>query len=309
MRIGLGLGTGVFIGGDVSTVNIAPWQALGKAREYPRSVSRRHSLPCSSLVLGAGSLRLVSALRRLQSDVEADDARADACGSTDGRAGSHRRRASAPAVKNEDFLYLEDVTGEKALAFARAHNAVSREAAHVGAGLPGAPGRASSRSTARRSSIPSPRIAERQRPQLLDGRRAPARALATDHARRLQEAEAHLDDAPRRRRAQQGRERELRLPRRGVPLSAAQAMPRPALEGRRRRGDRPRVRRRHEGVRDERLRPPRGEEPRSRGRTRTPSTSATDFGPGSLTKCRLPAHRQGVEARHAARRPPRRSSR
>ncbi len=32
-----------------------------------------------------------------------------------------------PSVKNEDFLYLEDVSGEKALAFARAHNAVSEK--------------------------------------------------------------------------------------------------------------------------------------------------------------------------------------
>lgn len=42
--------------------------------------------------------------------------------------------ASAPATaaprapSNEDFLYLEDVNGEKALAFARAHNAVSEKA-------------------------------------------------------------------------------------------------------------------------------------------------------------------------------------
>src|SRR4051794_3024603 len=35
---------------------------------------------------------------------------------------------AAPVVKNEDFLFLEDVTGEKALAFARAHNAVSEKA-------------------------------------------------------------------------------------------------------------------------------------------------------------------------------------
>ncbi len=34
---------------------------------------------------------------------------------------------AAPAVKNEDFLYLEEVTGEKALAFARAHDAVSEK--------------------------------------------------------------------------------------------------------------------------------------------------------------------------------------
>src|SRR5688572_14804664 len=34
----------------------------------------------------------------------------------------------APAVKNEDFLWLEDVKGEKALAFARAHNDVSEKA-------------------------------------------------------------------------------------------------------------------------------------------------------------------------------------
>jgi prolyl oligopeptidase len=33
-----------------------------------------------------------------------------------------------PAVKNEDFLYLEDINGEKSLAFARAHDAVSEKA-------------------------------------------------------------------------------------------------------------------------------------------------------------------------------------
>ena len=36
-------------------------------------------------------------------------------------------RPAAPAVKNEDFLYLEEVNGEKALAFARAHDAVSEK--------------------------------------------------------------------------------------------------------------------------------------------------------------------------------------
>src|SRR5690349_9401334 len=34
---------------------------------------------------------------------------------------------AAPTVKNEDFLYLEEVSGEKALGFARAHNAVSEK--------------------------------------------------------------------------------------------------------------------------------------------------------------------------------------
>jgi len=34
---------------------------------------------------------------------------------------------AAPVVKNEDFLFLEEVTGEKALAFARAHNGVSEK--------------------------------------------------------------------------------------------------------------------------------------------------------------------------------------
>jgi prolyl oligopeptidase len=41
--------------------------------------------------------------------------------------GSAPVAAPEPAVKNEDFLYLEDVTGEKALAFARAHDAVSEK--------------------------------------------------------------------------------------------------------------------------------------------------------------------------------------
>jgi prolyl oligopeptidase len=35
--------------------------------------------------------------------------------------------AAPPVVKNEDFLYLEDVSGEKSLGFARAHNAVSEK--------------------------------------------------------------------------------------------------------------------------------------------------------------------------------------
>src|SRR5262245_34334727 len=32
-----------------------------------------------------------------------------------------------PQVKNDDFLYLEEVTGERALAFARAHDAISEK--------------------------------------------------------------------------------------------------------------------------------------------------------------------------------------
>lgn len=36
--------------------------------------------------------------------------------------------ATSPGVSNDDFLYLEDVTGERSLAFARAHNAVSEKA-------------------------------------------------------------------------------------------------------------------------------------------------------------------------------------
>ena len=36
--------------------------------------------------------------------------------------------AAPPAVSNDDFLYLEDVSGEKSLGFARAHNAVSEKA-------------------------------------------------------------------------------------------------------------------------------------------------------------------------------------
>jgi prolyl oligopeptidase len=35
--------------------------------------------------------------------------------------------ATAPPTKNEDFLYLEEVSGERALEFARAHNAVSEK--------------------------------------------------------------------------------------------------------------------------------------------------------------------------------------
>ena len=209
----------------------------------------------------------------------------------------------APTVKNEDFLYLEEVTGEKALAFARAHNAVSEKALSARSRLPGARRTRLFSIYSSKERIPSPRIAERQPAQLLDRLGAPARALATDHARRLQEAEAHVDDAPRRRRARQGRERELRLPRRELPLSAAQEVPRAPLEGRRRRRDRPRVRRRHEGVRAGGFVLP---EAKSRIVWKDENTVYVGdrLRPGHAHEGRLPAHREGVEARHAARRPP-----
>lgn len=38
-----------------------------------------------------------------------------------------RANASASSVRDDDFAYLEDVSGDKALAFARAHNAVSKK--------------------------------------------------------------------------------------------------------------------------------------------------------------------------------------
>ncbi len=66
--------------------------------------------------------------------------------------------AAPPAVTNEDFLYLEDVTGEKSLGFARAHNAVSEKA------LTGEPGFSTLQDRllaiySSKERIPSPRMA------------------------------------------------------------------------------------------------------------------------------------------------------
>jgi len=45
------------------------------------------------------------------------------------------QKPALPTVTNEDFLYLEEVSGEKALGFARAHNAVSEKALSSDAGF------------------------------------------------------------------------------------------------------------------------------------------------------------------------------
>jgi prolyl oligopeptidase len=63
-----------------------------------------------------------------------------------------------PVVANEDFLYLEDVSGERSLGFARAHNAVSEKA------LTGDPGFATLQERlfgiySSKERIPSPRMA------------------------------------------------------------------------------------------------------------------------------------------------------
>ena len=65
---------------------------------------------------------------------------------------------AAPVVKNDDFLYLEEVMGERALAFARSHNALSENA------LTSEPGFAALRErlfsiNSSKERIPSPTIA------------------------------------------------------------------------------------------------------------------------------------------------------
>ena len=87
------------------------------------------------------------------------------------------------------------------------------------------------------------------------------------------------------------------------------ALPRLAVARRRRRRRGARVRPRDQDVREGRLLRcprPRADSP---GWTGTRSSSAPTSAPGSLTDVRLSAHRQGLEAGHAARSRPRRSSR
>jgi prolyl oligopeptidase len=64
---------------------------------------------------------------------------------------------TAPAVKNEDFLFLEEVSGEKALGFARAHNSVSEKGLTADAGFNGLQERLFSIYSSK-ARIPSPAI-------------------------------------------------------------------------------------------------------------------------------------------------------
>ena len=117
-------------------------------------------------------------------------------------------------------------------------------------------------------------------------------------------AEPAVGDGPRRRRAREGGGQGLGLPRRDVPRARLRALHDQPLARRLGRAQSARVRHEEEGVRRRRLLPAGGEVAASPGATRTRCGSARTSGPGSLTASGYPAHREALEARHAARRGP-----
>ena len=204
----------------------------------------------------------------------------------------------APAPEDR-YLWLEDVTGEKALDWARARNAESAKVLET--------------RRLRRAREAHPRHPRLGRPdpvrrearalvlQLLARREEPPRALAADDARRVPQGAPGLGDGDRPRRPRRGREGELGLARGRLPEAGVQALPRPALARRGRRGRGARVRPRGQGVREGRLLPARVQEQRGLARRGHPLRRHR-LRPRLDDHLRLPADREGLEAGHAARR-------
>ena len=207
--------------------------------------------------------------------------------------------AKAPAPEDR-YLWLEDVTGEKALDWARARNAESAKVLETGdfAAL-------EKRILAILDSddrIPYVEKLGHWYYNFWRDAKNPRGLWRRTTLAEYRKDAAGLGDGARPRRARQrprtrtGSGTAPTACKPGVP-----ALPRPALARRRRRRRRARVRPRGEGVRARTASPcPR---PRAAwaGATPTPSTSAPTSAPARMTDLRLPADRQGVEARHAAR--------
>ena len=208
--------------------------------------------------------------------------------------------AKAPAPEDR-YLWLEEVPGEKALAWARARNAESAEGAGATARLRRAREAAPRHPRLARSASPTSRSsgagtttsgATRSNPRGLwrrttlgrvpQGAARPGRRCSTSTRSGAAEKENwvwHGADCLK-----------PRLP----------ALPRPALARRRRRHRGARVRPRGQGLRDRRLHPARGQEPTSAWLDADTLYVGTDFGPGSLTDSGYPRIVQALEARHAA---------
>ena len=208
---------------------------------------------------------------------------------------------------DDPYQWLEEVLGEKPLAWVKERNAESigeltgsEQFPHARAPHPRDP-------RFRRSDPGHPE----DRPvllQLLARRQEPARALAAHHARRVPQGQAQLGDRARPRRAGQGGERELGLARRPGAQARVQAGPRLALARRRRRERGPRIRPGHEGVHQGRIHAARGQEPGRLARTGQ-RVCRHRLRAGLADRVGLSADRQGMEAGHAAGRRPRSSSR
>ena len=184
--------------------------------------------------------------------------------------------AKAPAPEDR-YLWLEDVTGEKALDWARARNAESAKVLETGdfAAL-------EKRILDILDSDARIPYVQKLGPWYYnfwrDAKNPRGLWRRTTLAEYRKDAPG-LGDGDRPRRARRGGEGELGLARRRLPEAGVQALPRPAVARRRRRRRRARVRPRGEGLREGRLLPARGQEQASAGSTATRSTSARTSAP------------------------------
>ena len=120
--------------------------------------------------------------------------------------------AAAVALADDDpYLWLEEVEGEKALAWVEGRSDAGHRRARGRARVRAHPRRSCSRSTTRATGSPTPAIRGDHALQLLAGRRARARHLAPHHPRRVPDRRAGLGDGARPRRPGRGRGRELGL--------------------------------------------------------------------------------------------------
>ncbi len=206
---------------------------------------------------------------------------------------------SAIGQENKDpFLWLEDVTGDKALTWVKQQNAES---------------------TAELTKNDAFKKLDERLLKILDSKeKIPFIAkhgdlyynfwrdakhkrglMAAHHARGIPQARAQVGNRPRPRRAGRAGKGKLGLARGQFPAARRRALPGLAVARRGRRRGRPRVRPEDEGVRQGRLHAARGQE---RCRLERPGHIfvGTNFGPGFADQFGLSADRQGMEARHAA---------
>ena len=177
---------------------------------------------------------------------------------------------STASTGSDPYAWLEDVTGDKPLAWAKQQNARTE------AELAADPGFAQLKPRLLdprfRGEDPRGREDRRVLLQLLEGRAARARPVAAHHARRIPQAAAAVGNRDRPRRARRGRGRELGLARRRLPQAGVRALPGRAVARRRRCRCHPRVRPDHEAMGQGRLPAARKPRARSAGSTATRSS-------------------------------------
>ncbi len=135
--------------------------------------------------------------------------------------------------------------------------------------------------------------------QFLEGQGASARPLAPHDAGRVPQGPARVGNRDRHRRPRPGRGQTLGVPWRAIPETGLPALPGFAVAGRRRRRCRARVRPRRQDLRAGWLRIA-GSEVADRLDRPRPCLRRHRFRPRLDDQVKLPAHRQTLDARHAA---------